>query len=159
MAICAPKFDPNRCAAVLMADDDRATRLAGKPSIAPLHQGHQDREQLDTPLGQLVLVALALPVFAIGRATQQFVLHELVQPITEDVPCTSDDLMKLLETPQAKESLAQHEQGPFLSNDRQRRRHRAVLGRVPQSFIHIDILASTVARRNSGDYTALAFAT
>ena len=86
----AAQLHVQRLAAVTVRDHHGPSRGAGFPSVPPLHQYDQGREQVMAFFGEQVLVAFTLAGFAIGLAVQHAVLDERGESLTEQRSRTAD---------------------------------------------------------------------
>ena len=76
MVVGAAQLHVHRLAAVAVADHDGPALGPGFPSVPPVHQCGHGREQVVAFFGEQVLMAFALPGFAIGLALEHAVLDE-----------------------------------------------------------------------------------
>src|ERR1700748_1202003 len=83
MVVRAAQLHVHRPAALAVPDHHGPSLRAGFPSVPPMHQYDQGREQVMTLFGQQVLMAFALPSFAIGLALQHAVLDERGESFAE----------------------------------------------------------------------------
>ena len=125
----AGQLQPHRLPAVAVPQHDlRAGRIERVP-VAPLHQRHQDRVQIQALAGQPVLVSRALAGVPVGDLAQQILAHQACEPVAEHLPGHSGAAPHVIEPAHAVEGLAQHEERRALPDDVHRRADRAV-GRV-----------------------------
>src|SRR5262245_27929426 len=83
MLVRAPQLHVQRLAALAVPDHHGPSLGAGFPSVPPLHQYDQDREQVMAFFGEQVLMAFTLAGFAIRLAVQHAVLDERGESLTE----------------------------------------------------------------------------
>ena len=99
---------------------DRRAVGVGRPAIAPLHQRDERRLQVEALLGQVVLVAAALPGLLVFDALEHALVDELGQPLAQQVARATQRAVEVVEAADPEERLAQHEQGPLLPHDLER---------------------------------------
>src|SRR6478736_5600516 len=126
MLVRAPQLHVQRLAALAVPDHHGPSVGAGFPSVAPLHQYDQGREQVMAFFGEQVLMAFTLAGFAIRLAVQHAVLDERGESLTEQGPRTADVGEVLLEAARTVKRLAQHQQRPLLPDDVEGALDRAV---------------------------------
>src|SRR6478672_7900390 len=117
MVVRAPQLHVHRLAALGVPGHYGPSLGAGFPSVPPVHQYDQGREQVMAFFGEQVLMAFTLPRFAIRLALQHAVLDEGGESLTEQGPRTADVGEELLEATRAVKRLAQHQQRPLLPDD------------------------------------------
>ena len=118
--------------------DDRARRIAAV-ALAPLHQRHEHRPEIEALLRQAILgPARALLV---ELAPQDPVRDELVQTVGEDVPRAAGVALHRIEAADPEERLAQHEQRPPLTYLFERPGDSAVQAQCGVQ-VHPDIVAN-----------------
>ncbi|MNN40371.1 hypothetical protein D3C81_1544430 [compost metagenome] len=105
------------------------TFLIGHPAVGPGLERDIGREKVTALAGQLVDMAAA----ALWRdAGQQAVRHQRLEPGTEDIGGDAQVAFELIEARAAVEGLAQHQDGPALTQHRHgagdRARHRSEIG-------------------------------
>jgi len=115
----APEVLFDQGAAVAVGDAQRRSRGVAEIPVAPPHQGHQSRIEVETHLGQPVFVALPLAGLAVGDLAQQSFLHQSGQPGAEHLPGRSRGGLHVGEAPNAAERLTQHQERPLLADDAQ----------------------------------------
>src|SRR6476620_494621 len=126
MVVRAAQLHVQRLAALGVPDHHGPSLGAGFPSVPPLHQHDQGREQVMALFGEQVLVAFTLAGFEIGLAVQHTVLDERGESLTEQRSRTADVGEELLEAARTVKRLAQHQQRPPLPDDVQGALDRAV---------------------------------
>jgi len=117
MVVRAAQLHVHRLAAVAVPDHHGPSLGAGFPSVPPVHQYDQGREQVMTLFGEQVLIAFTLPSFAIRLALQHAVLDERGESLAEQGPRAADVGEELLEAARAVKRLAEHQQRPLLPDD------------------------------------------
>src|SRR6476660_5235377 len=105
----AAQLHVHRLAAVTVADHHGPALGAGFPSVPPLHQYDQGREQVMTLVGEQVLMAFTLAWFAIRLAVQHAVLDEGGESLAEQGSRAADVGEELLEAARAVKRLAEHQ--------------------------------------------------
>ena len=133
VAALAGQDGVDRGAAAAVEDLDGRAVGVGGPAVAPLHQRDERRLQVEALLGQVVLVAAALPGLLVVDALEHAVVDELGEPLAEQVARAAERAVEVVEAADAEERLAQHEQGPLLPDDLERALDRAVLVAVAQA--------------------------
>lgn len=83
MASLALERGMDRSAAGNVADLHRSPFGVGRPTIAPVQERLDDREELAPPCCQLVLGSAALARLLIGRALEHIVVDEGGESLTE----------------------------------------------------------------------------
>src|SRR5882757_4473044 len=126
MVVRAAELYVHRLAAVTVADHDGTTLGAGFPSVPPLHQYDQGREQVVALFGQQILMAFPLPSFAIRLALEHAVLDERGESLAEQGPRAADIGQELLEAARTVKRLAEQQQRPLLPDDVEGALDRAV---------------------------------
>src|SRR6478736_4561373 len=101
LVVRAAELHVHRLAALAVADHDGTALGAGFPSVPPLHQYDQGREQVMTLFGEQVLMAFTLPSFAIRLALQHTVLDEGGESFAEQRSRAADVGEELLEAARA----------------------------------------------------------
>src|SRR6478735_6629785 len=101
MLVRAPQLHVQRLAALAVPDHHGPSLGAGFPSVPPVHQYDQGREQVMAFFGEQVLMAFTLAGFAIRLAVQHAVLDERGESLTEQGPRTADVGEELLEAARA----------------------------------------------------------
>ena len=118
MVVRAAQLHVQRLAALGVPDHHGPSLGAGFPSVPPLHQYDQGREQVMALFGEQVLAAFTLAGFAIGLAVQHTVLDEGGESLTEQRSRTADVGEELLEAARRKTPRA----APAASTSPRRRR-------------------------------------
>src|SRR5690606_24883333 len=105
---CAADLGAQRCITPAVHQLDSRPMVVAQ-RLAPLHQSHQDREQLPPSLGQDVLVARSLAGFAIGTAVDEAVCVQLLEPARHHRLAQPGAARELVEPRAAVEQLAEHQ--------------------------------------------------
>ena len=105
MVVRAAQLHVHRLAALGVPGHHGPSVGAGFPSVPPVHQYDQGREQVMTLFGEQVLMAFTLPSFAIRLAVQHAVLDERGESLTEQGPRAADVGEELLEAVRAVQRL------------------------------------------------------
>ena len=114
VVVGAAQLHVHGLAAVAVADHDGSSLGAGFPSVPPVHQCSHGREQVVAFFGEQVLMAFALPGFAVGLALEHAVLDEGGESFAEQGAGAADVGEELLEAARAVQRLADHQQRPLL---------------------------------------------
>src|ERR1700752_4252329 len=126
MLVRTPQLHVQRLRAATVPDHHGPSLGAGFPSVPPLHQYDQGREQVMAFFGEQVFMAFTLAGFAISLAVQHAVLDERGESLTEQGSRTADVGEELLEAGRAVKRLAEHQQRPLLPDDVEGALDRAV---------------------------------
>ena len=102
----AAKLDPDRMFAAVMAQLDGASVLGG-PTVAPLHERDEDRQQLDALLREDVAHAFALAGVLVLAAFEQAVVDELAEARRGRGLADADSCREVVETRRSVERLAE----------------------------------------------------
>jgi len=129
MAGPAGQLEPHRFAAVAVPQQHRRALRAGLVPVAPLHQRHHHRVQVNALSRQPVLVPAALPGLLVGDLAEQALPDQAGQAAAEHLPGYPRAALHVIEAAHAVEGLAQHQEGRPLPQDLHGRADRAV-GRV-----------------------------
>jgi len=118
-------------AADLVLVQQRAAAFVHHVNVAPVHDRHQDRIEVETLLRQDVLVAFRAVL--VGRAPQHAEPHELLQAVGEQVAGDAELRLKFLEAADAEKAVAKNQQAPAVTDHRERAGDgaRFFLERVP----------------------------
>jgi hypothetical protein len=102
----------------------------------------------------LVLIADALSRLLIGDAFEHPMVHELGQPVTEQVSGAPESPVKIVEPAKSEERLTQHEQRPTFAHDLERALDGTVFGAVTEpglDGVHISRIAGLTNATLSGE--------
>src|SRR6185436_5509601 len=102
-------------AAVAVADDARLALGGCVVAVPPLHQRDDRRPQLDALLAEAVLEALGALLIALPL--EQALVDEALEAVREHVACDAEVALEVVESPDAEEGVAYHEQGPSVPED------------------------------------------
>src|SRR5258708_19015821 len=105
MPFGAAQFGADRLAATGVLQD-HGSPVRSQPPVAPLHQRHENREQLGALVGETVAHPGSLAWLPVWLAREQAVVHQLPQPGRGHRLPDSDALSKLLELWRAIKHLA-----------------------------------------------------
>jgi hypothetical protein len=106
-----------------MLDQHWRPGAAGEPGVAPSHERQDDRIQVATLVGEVVVRARG--ALLVGATLDQAVLDEGIQPVDEDVSRNPEAVSDLIEASPPKEEVADDEQRPPLSDHLEPASHRA----------------------------------
>jgi hypothetical protein len=97
-----------------MLDQHGRPGAAGEPGVAPSHERQDDRIQVATLVGEVVVRARG--VLLVRATLDQAVLDEGIQPVDEDVSRDPEAVSDLIEPLPPKEEVPDDEEGPPLSD-------------------------------------------
>jgi hypothetical protein len=128
VARVADEFDVHGLAAVAVAHHPGGATRAGGVAVTPLHEGEEHGLELQTDIGEPVLVARALSRLLVLDAPQHALVEQPAQAVTEDRPGEADVSLDFVEAPHSAEDLAEDEDRPLLADHLEGPADRAVLG-------------------------------
>ena len=114
-----------RAAVSVTGDDGRALRV-GAVSVAPLHEPHQGRHQVDPLRRDHVPESAARAGLAVCLGGQDAVLDEFAEPLGKQVARTAEDALEVAEAGSAVPDLPEDQDRPLLAHHLQGSRDRAV---------------------------------
>src|SRR5216684_5493894 len=103
-----------RLPALAMLMQQRQTTLVDHVGIAPMHQRHHDRIEIEALLSEDVLVPFGR--FLVGNATQHALPDQLLKPFGEQVARDSERGLKSLKPPCSQEAFPQDQKAPAIAN-------------------------------------------
>ena len=112
-------------AALAMLVQQRPPALVDHMGVAPMHDRHHDRIEVEALLGEDVFVALRR--FLIGDAAQDAVPDQLLQPFGEQMAGDAERRLEPFKPPRAQKTFAQDQQVPAVADHADRPGHRTRL--------------------------------
>ena len=101
-------------AAFAMLVQQRPSAFVDHVGIAPMHERHHDRIQIESFLGEDVFVPFGR--LLIGNAAQHALPDQFLQPFGEQMARDSERGLKSLEPPRAQKAFPQDQKGPAIAD-------------------------------------------